>query len=81
MAVFNPPPTTSAPDIAVYCFEHDLRAGDELLWTVLFNKGAELLDELILLSEIEVGSRISFIGEANHPNSKPQSSQCPICFG
>jgi hypothetical protein len=46
-------PPTSAPDIAVYCFEHSLRADDELLWTTLFDKGAELLDELIRLGEIE----------------------------
>ena len=53
-------PPTSAPDIAVYCFEHDLRADDELLWTILFDKGAELLDELIRLGESEeVRSRMS----------------------
>ena len=40
-------PPTSAPDIAVYCFKHDLHADDEPLWTTLFDNGAELLDGLI----------------------------------
>lgn len=44
-------PPTSAPDIAIYCFEHNLRADDDFSWKALFDQGAELLDELINLGE------------------------------
>jgi hypothetical protein len=50
-------PPTSAPDIAVYCFEHGVRADEAFSWKALFDQGADLLDELIKLSDVrEAGS-------------------------
>lgn len=42
------PPTTN-PNIAIYCFEHELRPDDSFSWNGIFEQGAELLDELIKL--------------------------------
>ncbi|KAF8850760.1 hypothetical protein BDZ45DRAFT_184971 [Acephala macrosclerotiorum] len=44
-------PPTSAPDIAVYYFEHDFRADEDFSWKVPFDRGADLLDELINLGD------------------------------
>ncbi len=52
-------PPTSAPDIAVYYFEHGIRPDDEFSWKILFDQGADLLDELIKLGDVaEVRSNI-----------------------
>jgi hypothetical protein len=45
-------PPTSAPDIAVYSFEHGIRPDEDFSWQSLFDQGAELLDVLIKLGDV-----------------------------
>lgn len=45
-------PPTSAPDIAVYSFEHGIRPDEDFSWQTLFDQGAELLDGLIKLGDV-----------------------------
>ena len=40
-------PSTTAPGLAVFAYEHGMKADDSFSWQTLLNKGADLLASLL----------------------------------
>lgn len=47
----TPIPPISDPNVAVFSFNHDLTVDDSFSWNALYDRGAELLDELVELAQ------------------------------